>query len=349
VLLLLIDDLGWEALERIDTPRIDALAARSVVFRNAWSAPVCSPSRAMILTGRLPSRTGIGNTVNLKNPGWSLDEVTLPELVGGGTAVGKYHLSLDPLDPLRQGFDHFAGSVRNIKDYYAWEKNRDGHLSPCKVHPTLDAVREALAHPARFTYVAFHVAHKPIHRPPGGDEASLRAMVEHLDGAIGRLLAAFPGAYVILASDNGSNADFGGGKGRVSEAGIRVPLMVAGPGVQPGESHALVNLTDLYATVGELLGATSRAEDSVSLVPYLSDPGRPSLRELDYTEHFAPNGHSVKTRWDRAVRDGRFKLIRTLQGERFYDLVADPGEEHPLGLSGPAYERLSLAMTTWFD
>lgn len=100
VLLILIDDLSPETLARIETPNIDALAARSVSFTNVWSAPVCSPSRAMILTGRMPTRTGIGMIVTASTPGLPFGEVTIPELVGGGNGFGKWHLSHDPLAPL---------------------------------------------------------------------------------------------------------------------------------------------------------------------------------------------------------------------------------------------------------
>lgn len=348
VLLILIDDLSPETLARIETPNIDALAARSVSFTNVWSAPVCSPSRAMILTGRMPTRTGIGMIVTASTPGLPFGEVTIPELVGGGNGFGKWHLSHDPLAPLHQGFDYYAGTVQNIPDYHHWEKNLNGSLFPTDVYATDDTVREALAHPARFTYVALHVAHKPIHRPPGFKKPSITAMVRYMDESLGPLLDAWSDGYVILTADNGSNQDFGGAKGTLLERGINVPLFIAGPGVVPGTTNALVNLTDLYATVADLLGATSQAEDSISLLPYLLDPDRPSLRNYNYTERFQPNGQMFKTSWERAVRDRRYKLVRTNVGDRFFDLLADPGEEQPLPASGPAFDRLSAVMEGWF-
>lgn len=349
VLLILVDDLGPALLERIATPNIDALAARGVTFTNVWSSPICSPSRAMILTGRLPTRTGIGEIVSGGSPGLPLGEVTLPELLGGGKGFGKWHLAMDPMAPLFQGFDYYAGTIKNIPDYYHWEKNLNGSLFNVDVHATVDTVREALAHPARFSYVALHVAHKPIHRPPGYSQASVAAMVQHMDAALGSLIDAWSDGYVILTADNGSNQDFGGAKGSLLERGINVPLFIAGPGIAPGTTAALVNLTDLFATVADLQGVTSQAEDSISLVPYLLDPQRPSLRDYNYTERFQPNGQAFKTRWDRAVRDRRYKLVRTFNGVRFFDLVDDPEEEHPLTPAGPDFDRLSLVMANWFQ
>jgi len=348
VLLILIDDLSPETLERIETPNIDALAERSVSFTNVWSSPVCSPSRAMILTGRMPTRTGIGMIVTASTPGLPFGEVTIPELVGGGHGFGKWHLSHDPLAPLHQGFDYYAGTVQNIPDYNHWEKNLNGTLFKTDVYATVDTVREALAHPARFTYVALHVAHKPIHRPPGFMKPSITAMVRHMDKSLGPLLDAWSDGYVILTTDNGSNQDFGGAKGALLERGINVPLFIAGPGVVPGTTDALVNLTDLYATVADLLGAVSQAEDSISLLPYLLDPDRPPLRSYNYTERFQPNGQMFKTSWQRAVRDRRYKLVRTNVGDRLFDLVADPAEEHPLPATGPDFDRLSAVMDNWF-
>ena len=71
VLIVLVDDIGPELLavygegdDPPPTPNIDRLAAEGVLFRNAWANPLCSPTRALIMTGRYAFRTGVGSVIN---------------------------------------------------------------------------------------------------------------------------------------------------------------------------------------------------------------------------------------------------------------------------------------------
>jgi len=355
VVLIIADDLDWSHLRAVETPHIDALAARGVTFVNAWSSPICSPSRSMIMTGRFPSRTGMGDNATSGDYDLPDQELTLPELVGGGHAFGKYHLARPEslLHPLQQGWTTYAGAMANLEDYYSWDKNVDGVLVHTTLHATVDTTLDALARPHSFLCVSFNAPHLPEHQPPGQGEATYAAAVRHMDGAVGRIVMANPEAVVIFVCDNGAASEIGGGKGTLLESGINVPLIIAGPSVAAGPCEALVNLTDIYATVADLMGATSVAEDSLSLLPYLADPDRPSIRTYNYSERFTPCGQLFKHRWDRAVRNARFKLVRLAKqldvGERMYDLANDPEERHPLPLSGPVYEDLSHRMNTWFE
>lgn len=257
--------------------------------------------------------------------------------------------------------------------------------------------------PPFLLYLAFNSAHSPFEPPPaaltsrGGhcgqrplstwpDESDARVethdlMIEALDTELGRVLAELeqtaPDTYVFLIGDNGTPGevidargpgcrDRERGKGSLYESGTRVPLIVAGPGVVAGECEALVGSTDLFATLAELAGETSTAEDSVSMVPYLFGDATPQ-RLTVYAEKFAPNQVTpdAPDRYPfapdlhaRMIQDGRHKLIRvtTVEGaelELLYDLREDPCEQKNLrGLIGQqhlhptqseavsAYERL---------
>ena len=106
--------------------------------------------------------------------------------------------------------------------------------------------------------------------------------------------------------------------------------------VLPGESAALVAATDIFATVAELAGVASSAEDSVSMVPYFSGQTTP-LRQTVYAELFVPNGPMPFTMHRRAIYDGSYKLIRRIGStDELYDLRADPFEQADLfpGLTG---------------
>lgn len=386
IVVVLADDVGVDRIgaymEHPDpghTPNIDRLAAEGLLFRNAWSNPFCSPSRACVLTGRYGFRTGVGAPT--KSPGvvgfqagLPIDEVSMPDALGPGwrtAALGKWHLAdstQGPAHPNDLGFGYYAGSLFNIgfesvgAGYFDWRKTVNGvELNHHHVYATTDTVDESIAALAyrgpSFLWVAFNSAHAPLHAPPphlhtfqlSGPPGQtpvvhVKAMIEALDAELGRLLdAAGPDTLVIFLGDNGTDEDAidapfppDHGKGTLYEGGVNVPLIIAGPGVQHGESAALVNITDVFATVAELAGRPSFAEDSVSLVPYFSDPDRPSLRRWVYAEFFRPNGPGPPNMWRQAIRGPRYKVIvRKNDPDELYDLSTDRFEAHDLLLEGP--------------
>jgi len=192
VLVVVVDDWGvdmhaaWGLPDqpRPPTPAIDALIDTGVRFENAWAMPVCSPTRATMLTGRYPWRHGLGWVVR-GDERLEPDEVTLPELLDRAAAegscpqrataaFGKWHLGQSPRHPLRSGFDHFEGSVGNLRPpetYCRWEKNSNGTIELCERYATSETVDDALAWIADqsgpwLAWVAFHAAHSPWHVPP---------------------------------------------------------------------------------------------------------------------------------------------------------------------------------------
>ena len=422
VLLLVADDLGTDKVAAYGehprpapTPNIDALARRGVLFRNAYSAPVCSPSRAAMLTGRYPRRYGMGARLESRRTPYELPlaETTLPELLdAGGTgydhaAVGKWHLSSHDSPsslrhPVLSGFGGYAGSLANLKvastrpgrprGYHFWEKIEDGRARFTETYATTDTVDDALdriraMREPWFLWVAFNAAHAPWDAPPAAlhSRGSLEtpadrydAIVEALDREIARLLRGLgeetlARTTVIFVGDNGTPvsgkrppANQRHRKGTLYEAGVRVPLVVAGPPVaQPGsESEALVHLVDVFPTVAALAGldpedlrdAADRPLrlDGQALQPYLADPGLPPRREFVYQDHFRPNGAGPYEIEERMLRDARYKLLVTSEGEELYDLRNDPTETRNLvpemsPEQRRAYERLRGAMTGIVD
>lgn len=252
-LIIIVDDLGTRNVGAYTegpfgvegnpppTPAIDALAASGVLYRNAWSMPSCSPTRATLLTGRYPFRHGVGLAIAL--PGDSeLDaaEVILPETLAdaGYTSalVGKYHLDADlppdPTDPNLQGFDYYAGNLFGaVPDYFAWQKTVQGESFDTTTYATTDAVDEALGFIRAqdgpwLCVVAFNAAHWPFHAPPGdlftiplsGTPVTepvdhYRAMVEAMDTELARLFrdadedgleGLLRDTWVIFLADNGT-------------------------------------------------------------------------------------------------------------------------------------------------
>lgn len=237
-LVILTDDIGVDNTAAYgahpdppSTPHIDALAAAGVRFHTAWASPTCSPSRASLLTGRLPSRHGIGSWLKTRGESARLEptELTLPEILRFSphdyvsAAVGKWHLTTfdqpsPALHPLESGFTCHAGSLGNPHDHLAdedlaegyrlWEKAVDGQVGWSDTYMLTDTTDEALARVAHtrepwLLYVAYNGAHEPVHVPPDGlytgqvnsdspARDKYRAMVEATDSEIGRLLAGIP-------------------------------------------------------------------------------------------------------------------------------------------------------------
>jgi arylsulfatase B len=413
VLLVIADDLGTDKLASYApagdaplpaTPTLDALAAGGVSFDNAWACPVCSPTRATILTGRYPFRHG----VKFALPGsqaLALEEITIPEVldlaqIQGGPdvasgAIGKWHLqgaAEGGADhPNLQGFDHFEGLLNGAPTgpdgYYGWIETINGESSLNTNYLTTEQVDDALAFiegqdDRWFCWLAFNAPHTPFHAPPSelhgvdlpdvadpGDEPVpfFNAMVEALDSELGRLFASMDpevlaSTTVIFVADNGTTGDVVlepcdplRSKGTVYQNGVRVPLIVSGPGVLlPGRrENAPVDVSDLFATSLELLGVNAWPQllpadatiDSVSLLPYLLNPFAPAQRDFVFTEVHAPvaipgvitaqlDGGLVagaQAAQSQAYREGVFKLVRQSNGSlELYNLLADPLETNDL-------------------
>ena len=127
LIFILVDDQGYYDLgcyggKEFDTPRIDQMAEEGILFTDYYAAaPICSPSRAAILTGCYPRRIGLATWVQRADSrkGIHPDELTLAELLkssGYATAcIGKWHLGfLPPFLPRQQGFDHYFGLLHNL-------------------------------------------------------------------------------------------------------------------------------------------------------------------------------------------------------------------------------------------
>jgi arylsulfatase A-like enzyme len=218
-------DLGSAGNPHIDTPHLDALAKSGVSFARYYVAPVCSPTRAGLMTGRYAFRTGLYNT-RFGGDSVSLGEVTLAQLLkraGYRTGLfGKWHLGRYPgYQPNQRGFDEFLGHYQGHIERYEYADQfvhngrpvtTRGYVTDLVTDAAIDFVddarRRTTASPF-FCYVAFSAPHSPYqldtshaHQPEGDgmitkylkrglelQQARIYAMVERVDQNIGRLLA----------------------------------------------------------------------------------------------------------------------------------------------------------------
>ncbi len=223
-----IGDLGAFGATDLATPHLDRLAASGVRLTNWYSAsPVCSPSRAALLTGRYPQRTGVDRilTASRNSPGLYGDELTLAKTLGQAGyrtgAFGKWHLGSAPESrPNAQGFDEFYGFLSGCIDYYShlmyWEmgagiypvhdlwRNHEEvwengtYFTDIITRESLRFLNENAARPF-FLYVAYNAPHYPLHAPreyferfphlePGHRQAQA-AMVATVDDSVGTIMA----------------------------------------------------------------------------------------------------------------------------------------------------------------
>lgn len=308
VIVILADDLGYGDLgcfgSTIPTPNIDRLASEGIRLTRFYSAsPVCSPSRAALLTGRYPARTGV---VNVLMPGDKIglnaDERTISRVLkdaGYRTGcIGKWHLGNQPeFMPTRHRFDEFYG-VPYSNDMYPLPMVNGSQVvdsSPDQKSLVDRFTSQATGFIARnkdvpfFLYMAHTAPHIPLapadrFRDKSGHGA-YGDLVAELDWSTGQVLEALKqngvddNTLVIFTSDNGpwyqgSAGNLQGRKGSTYEGGVREPFIARFPGRIPAGkvSTGLSSTMDLLPTIARLCGSPvpSDSVDGVDIWPILS-------------------------------------------------------------------------------
>jgi arylsulfatase B len=392
VVLIIADDLGKEYCDfypdhsplTVNLTNVRRLLPRGIVFNNAWSNPLCSPTRAGILTGRYSFRTGVGDVVGGTNPQLSLTENTIPKVLNlyspNGIAkacIGKWHVTVSGAIgynyPNILGFDHYEGNLAGglgatATSYNNWSKVTNGVNSTSTNYATTENVNNAISYISAqntlnpnkpfYLQLAFNAPHTPYHLPPtnllvnttlsgtsadiaANPKAYFQAMVEAMDAEIGRFFdylissGKWENTDIIFIGDNGNEnsvAQTTPAKGTIYQGGVSVPFIISGPDViNPNRiSTALVNTTDLFATILELFGnmawqsqISSTTIDSKSLLPIILNT-QTTARPWAFTELFkvTPSANDGK-----AIRNDNYKLIKFANGtERFFNLILNPAE-----------------------
>lgn len=232
IVVILVDDLGYGDLSSygakdLKTPHIDNLVAKGIRFDNFYAnCPVCSPTRASLLTGRYPDLVGVPGVIrtHLRN-NWGYlapQAVLLPKLLKRAgyhaAIVGKWHLGLEsPNIPNVRGFDHFHGYLGDMMDdYYNHRRhginymrlnNKEidpkGHATDLFSQWAIDYIKDrSRSKKPFFLYLAYNAPHTPIQPPKdwftkvkkrekniSDKRARLVALIEHMDEGIGKVIA----------------------------------------------------------------------------------------------------------------------------------------------------------------
>ncbi len=297
IVLVLADDLGINDLHcygRQDhtTPNLDRLASQGMRFTCAYTAqPICSPSRAALMTGLCPARLHLTNYLpgrpdspsqRLLQPRIEgqlpLEETTIAEILkraGYATGLfGKWHLGGDGFSPQDQGFD-----VAVMPPATTPPTPQTGGKGEYLISNAAEKFIEEYRDQPFFCYVAHNCPHIPLSAIPdlvtkhhAAFNPTYAAMIETLDDSVGRLMKKVEAlgladhTIFIFTSDNGGlhvlesadgpathNTPFRAGKGYLYEGGLREPLIVSWPGVvKPARTcDTPMVLTDLVPTLLE--------------------------------------------------------------------------------------------------
>lgn len=357
-----------------ETPNLERFAEQGMRFSAAYApSPSCSPTRISLQTGRTPAElhwTKTAPNVNAAD-GFQLieprsrksisdEETTIGEVMNTAGYItahfGKWHIGGG--GPARHGYDHSDGETGNL--------DAEPFVDPNPVdifgmgERALDVMRAAQENHRPFfiqmSYNALHYpmnarakskarfAANPANRQGGPDR---RAITWDLDDGFGQLIQGLDDlgltdtTYVIYMSDNGASGSrsgpLQGGKGSAMESGIRVPMLVRGPGI-PANSHCgeIVVGTDWFPTFATWAGVTNlppglAGGDLAHLLRGELAPVQRANPPLFHVPHY--QGDVPRS----ALLSGSFKLLRNWETKEdaLYNVNTDPGERSNLAAQHP--------------
>jgi arylsulfatase A len=337
IVIVFCDDLGYGDAgcygSRIRTPNINRMARDGALFRQFCAAsPVCSPSRAALLTGRYGVRTGVPTVLTPEDPyGLADSEVTIAQMLkpaGYKTkCIGKWHLgSAPPYLPTNRGFDEYFGiPYSNDQSPSILMENTAIIETPVNLatltqrytEQAVDSIRRSKEAPF-FLYLPHTFPHIPLAASSTFRGKSAMGLygdvIEELDWSVGQILQEIASngldanTLVMFSSDNGpwfqgSPGRLRGRKGDTFEGGLRVPFIARYPGrIPPGQVlRSFASGLDILPTVARLTSVPLPRNplDGVDIWPVLSGEtdsvNRPPFLYLD--------------NWNlQCARQGRWKL-----------------------------------------
>lgn len=393
ILFILCDDLGINDLHcygRKDhhTPNLDRLASQGMRLTSAYCAqPICSPSRAAILTGKNPARLHL-TTYLPGRPNAESQKVLHPEIMmqvpleekmmpryfkAAGYACGafgKWHVGGAGFGPLDHGFDSYHPGKANTTPSATEGGKGEYDLTA--------AVERFITENQKKPFLIY-LAHNAPHIPYSAQQARVdhnkdafepvyAGVIETIDDTVGRLLAKLDelkladNTIVIFTSDNGGlhvpeghharvthNTPYRAGKGYVYEGGLRIPLIVRWPGHVPAGRvvDPPVVNTDWIPTLLDLAGLP--APSGLDGVSFAAGlkGGEMPRRRLFW--HF-PHYNNQGGRPSGAVRDGDWLMVEFYDEDKaeLYDLSSDLGERRDIAVQNAERVRvLRSALDVW--
>ena len=379
LILIMADDFGYECVtanggESYKTPNLDKLAATGMRFERCHVQPLCTPTRAQLMTGLYNVRNYIDfGTLDPKATTFG----QLLKKAGYATGIcGKWQLGQAKDLPQHFGFDDaFLWQHTRIPPRYAnpgLERNGEekdytnGEYGPTLINEfALDFVTRHKDRPF-FLYYPMILTHNPFQPTPDSPNWDPKAqgesvhqapkhfadMTAYMDKMVGRLIAKLDelglreNTLVLFLGDNGTNVgissrfkggDYPGGKGTRTARGTHVPLIANWPGrIAAGQVNAdLVGSVDFLPTLCDAAGVKPPAASLLDGRSFFPQLMGQAGQPREWLYSWYSRNGGAQAAWEY-VMSTRYKLYRDGQ---FFDLTADPFEEKPLsptGLTGPA-------------
>lgn len=394
ILLIIGDDIGIDPFngfasfgtQKAKTPTLDRLAKDGLLFTQVYANPLCSPTRATILSGQYGFRTGVVRLPTANMGGIKLTTTSIHQFIEQKTAnryadaaIGKWHLSDNTnggsSNPNNMGIDYFAGFMGGeVQNYTNWSKVINGQTANSTTYTTTDFTDESINWIKKqtkpwFLWLAHNASHTPFHTPPSNlistppnstNLSKYLSAIEAMDSEINRLLQNIPkeqldNTVIIFLGDNGTPESIvqspftsGTAKSSLFEGGIRVPMIFTGKGVsRKGIDASLINTTDLFATIADLAGTnTTTYQDSKSFKSLFSEANS-FTRDFVYAE--IDHTINADSKNGSTIRDKQYKYIKTKSGEEYlFDLTKDETEQKNLSKDA-AYQSIKAKMAEKMD
>lgn len=336
IILCMADDQGWGDVAYnghpvLQTPNLDTMAASSLRFDRFYAAaPVCSPTRGSVLTGRHPNRFGCFQWGYTLRP----QEITIAEALKTSGYVtghfGKWHLGSvckdSPVNPGASGFDEWFSAPNYFDNDPILSREgiavqTEGESSMVTMDAALVFIQKHIRSKRPFFAVIWfgspHAPHQSKEQGKSfyeGQSEKLRHFygeITGMDRAIGKLrqelrrLSAHENTIIWYCSDNGGLPNVGstggrGHKGQVYEGGLRVPSLLEWPAQIPKAQTTSIpcNTSDIYPTLLEIVGLSIKKQlplDGISLAPYISGRMSSRSRPMGFWDYPA-NGISVPSK-----------------------------------------------------
>jgi arylsulfatase A-like enzyme len=338
VVLCMADDQGWGDMAYnghpvLKTPNFDALAATGLRFDRFYAAaPVCSPTRGSVMTGRHPNRFGCFQWGHPIRP----QEITLAEALKKAGYVtghfGKWHLGSvckgSPVHPGAKGFDEWFSAPNFFDNDPIMSREgvavpTPGESSMITVDAALAFIRKHAAAPQPFLAVVWfgnpHAPHealepdRSLYRDQSQKLQHFYGEIMAMDRAFGKLrqelrtLGIHANTILWYCSDNGGLPGVGltggrGNKGQIYEGGVRVPALLEWP-ARLGHPHATnvpCNTFDIYPTLLEIAGTSMERQpplDGISLVPLLDGRMRSRPKPMGFWDYPTPGIATPSKQW----------------------------------------------------
>lgn len=364
ILLIIADDMGLDATPNYsidgikpNMPVLQSLMSNGIKFNNLWSYPLCTPTRASILTGKYGFRTEVTNVgQNLSSNEQSIQNYLDGMNSGYSHAViGKWHLSGDISHPNAIGIDEYTGVLGGgVQSYWNWNLVENMQSSKSTEYTTTKFTDLAInwigsQNQPWFLWLAYNAPHTPFHLPPSelysqvglaSDQSSIDAnplpyylaMLEAMDTEMGRLINSMSqeerdNTFIVFIGDNGTPNQVvqtypnRRAKNSLYQGGVNVPMVISGKNVERKgvEEEALLCTTDLFATIAGIAGSNiSEINDSKNFKSMFNAPGI-TVRDYVYSEI----GDDINN-LDHTIRNDKYKLMKFSSGnEALYHLAED--------------------------